>query len=87
MSDYEEENDYDPIKDTAEWAEKLLGKTYTFEDGDRIEVVQVKRRDTGPWITYHAYQGPGIPRKLLMTAEEFDVTYGHLFGLREAETK
>lgn len=81
----EEENDYDPVKDTAEWAEKLLGKIYTFEDGDRIEVVQVKRRDTGPWITYHIYQGPGIPRKLLMTAEEFEVTYGHLFGLREIE--
>ena len=87
MSDFEEEDDYDPVKDTAEWAEKLLGKSYTFEDGDRIEIVQVKRRDQGPWITYHVYQGPGIPRKLLMTAEEFDVTYGHLFGLREAETK
>jgi hypothetical protein len=87
MSDYEEESDYDPVKDTADWVEKLLGKSYTFEDGDRIEVVQIKRRDTGPWITYHIYQGPGIPRKLLMTADEFDITYGHLFGLREAETK
>jgi hypothetical protein len=83
----EEESDYDPVKDTAEWAEKLLGKSYTFEDGDRIEVVQVKRRDIGPWITYHIYLCPGIPRKLLMTAEEFEVTYGHLFGLRDAETK
>jgi hypothetical protein len=87
MSGFDEEDDYDPIKDTAEWAEKLLGKSYTFEDGDRIEIVQIKRRDTGPWITYHIYQGPGIPRKLLMTADEFDITYGHLFGLREAETK
>ncbi len=87
MDEFDELNDYDPVKDTAEWAEKLLGKSYTFEDGDRIEIVQVKRRDQGPWITYHVYQGPGIPRKLLMTAEEFDVTYGHLFGLREAETK
>lgn len=85
MDNFDEADDYDPVKDTAEWAEKLLGKIYTFEDGDRIEVVQVKRRDTGPWITYHIYQGPGIPRKLLMTAEEFDVTYGHLFGLREIE--
>jgi hypothetical protein len=87
MDEFDEVDDYDPVKDTAEWAEKLLGKIYTFEDGDRIEVVQVKRRDTGPWITYHIYQGPGIPRKLLMTADEFDITYGHLFGLREAETK
>lgn len=85
MDNFDEADDYDPVKDTAEWAEKLLGKIYTFEDGDRIEVVQVKRRDTGPWITYHIYQGPGIPRKLLMTAEEFEVTYGHLFGLREIE--
>jgi hypothetical protein len=75
MDPYDE--DYDAVKDTAEWAEKLLGKTYTFEDGDRIEVVQVKRRDTGPWITY--------PRKMVMMAEEFHVTYGHLFGLREVE--
>jgi hypothetical protein len=80
-----EEPDYDPVQDTVEWAEKLLGKSYTFEDGDRIEVVQVKRRDNGPWITYHVHQGPGIPRKLIMMADEFDVTYGHLFGLREAE--
>ena len=85
MDEFDEVDDYDPVKDTAEWAEKLLGKSYTFEDGHRIEVVQIKRRDTGPWITYHIYQGPGIPRKLLMTADEFDVTYGHLFGLREIE--
>ena len=85
MDEFDEADDYDPVKDTAEWAEKLLGKSYTFEDGDRIEIVQVKRRDKGPWITYHVYQGPGIPRKLLMTAEEFDVTYGHLFGLRVIE--
>lgn len=85
MDEFDEFDDYDPVKDTAEWAEKLLGKIYTFEDGDRIEVVQVKRRDTGPWITYHVYQGPGIPRKLLMTAKEFEITYGHLFGLREIE--
>jgi hypothetical protein len=87
MDEAEEFDDYDPVKDTAEWTEKLLGKSYTFEDGDRIEIVQVKRRDNGPWITYHVYQGPGIPRKLLMMADEFDVTYGHLFGLRDAETK
>jgi hypothetical protein len=85
MDEFDEPDDYDPVKDTVEWTEKLLGKSHTFEDGDKIEVVQVKRRDNGPWITYHVYQGPGIPRKLLMMAEEFDITYGHLFGLREVE--
>jgi len=79
----DEFDDYDPVKDTRDWAEKLLGKSHTFEDGDKIEVVQVKRRDTGPWITYHIYQGPGIPRKMVMEAEEFDQTYGHLFGIED----
>lgn len=78
MDDFED--DYDPVKDTHDWAEKLLGKKHTFEDGDSIEVVQVKRRDTGPWITYHIQQGPGIPRKMVMEAREFNETYGHLFG-------
>lgn len=77
------DDDYDPVKDTADWAEKLLGKVYKFEDGDSIEVVQVKRRDTGPWITYHIQQGPGIPRKMVMEANEFNATYGHLFGLHD----
>jgi len=58
----------------------LVGQKYTFEDGDAIEVVQVKRRDDGPWVTYHIHQGPGVPRKLVMSATEFVVTYGHLFG-------
>lgn len=79
----DEFDDYDPVKDTVEWTEKLLGKSHTFEDGDKIEVVQVKRRDTGPWITYHIYQGPGIPRKMVMMADEFSQTYGHLFGIED----
>lgn len=79
----DEFDDYDPVKDTVEWTEKLLGKSHTFEDGDKIEVVQVKRRDTGPWITYHIYQGPGIPRKMVMMADEFNQTYGHLFGIED----
>lgn len=77
------EDDEDPVKATAEWADRLLGKSFTFEDGDRIEVVQVKRRDTGPWITYHIVQGPGIPRKMVMEATEFSATYGHLFGIED----
>lgn len=61
----------------------LVGKIFTFEDGDSLEIVQVKRRDDGAWITYHVHQGPGIPRKLVMSAQEFVVTYGHLFGLAD----
>lgn len=85
MSEPEYEDFVDQEKATAEWAEKLLGKVHVFDDGDKLEIVQVKRRDTGPWVTYHVYQGPGIPRKMVMQVDEFDVTYGHLFGLRDIE--
>ena len=78
-----EDDEEDPVQATIDWANRLLGKSYIFEDGDSIEVVQVKRRDTGPWITYHVTQGPGIPRKMVMTAAEFSATYGHLFGLED----
>jgi hypothetical protein len=61
--------------------EHFVGKSHTFPDGDRIEVFQVKER--GPeqqLVSYYVYQGPGIPRKLVMTLKEFTETYGHLFG-------
>jgi hypothetical protein len=57
----------------------LVGKMHVFEDGDSIEIIQIKRRDSGPWVTFHIKQGPGIPRKLLLSLEEFSSTYGHLF--------
>lgn len=60
--------------------QQLVGQHYTFEDGDSIEVIQVKRRDNGPWVTYHVTQGQGIPRKMVMSLDEFQDTYGHLFN-------
>lgn len=58
----------------------LVGKKYTFPDGDSIEVKQIKPRDPGiNLVTYHLQQGPGIPRKLVMELAEFELTYGHLF--------
>jgi hypothetical protein len=74
-----ENDDYDPVAETIKWDNQLRGKSYIFEDGDKIEIVQVKRRDSGPWVTFHIYQGPGIPRKLLLHIEEFLNSYGHLF--------
>lgn len=59
----------------------LVGQSYTFEDKDSIQIVQIKRRDDGPWVTFHVQQGPGIPRKLVMRIDEFSQTYGHLFGI------
>jgi hypothetical protein len=58
----------------------LVGKKYTFDDGNSIEVVQIKSRDAETHlVTYHVVQGPGIPRKLVMEYTEFMDSYGHLF--------
>lgn len=68
--------DYDPYK--------LVGRKYIFEDGDKIEVIQVKsRNEEEHLITVHITQGPGIPRKLVLNTKEFVEHYGHLFGLVE----
>lgn len=58
----------------------LVGKSYSFDDGDSMTIIQVKRRDDGPWVTYHVQQGPGIPRKMVMPIEEFIDLYGYLFN-------
>ena len=59
----------------------LVGKKHKFDDGDSIEVFQIKSR--GPdqlLVTFFTQQGPGIPRKLVMEYREFMSTYGHLFA-------
>ncbi len=64
----------------------LVGKKYVFEDGDSIEIMQVKYRSEDPLdtlVTVHIQQGPGIPRKLVFNAIDFNNNYGHLFGLSE----
>lgn len=59
----------------------LVGKKFVFADGDYLEVIQIKNRDEDTQlVTYHVQQGPGIPRKLVMTLTEFIATYGYLFG-------
>jgi hypothetical protein len=59
----------------------LVGKSYTFEDGGKIEVIQTKQRDDGLWVHYRISMNDSLPRKLLMRADEFIKTYGHLFGV------
>jgi len=60
--------------------DNVVGLKHQFEDGDSIEVVQVKSRNEElHLVTYHIQQGPGIPRKLIMELNEFIDTYGHLF--------
>lgn len=58
----------------------FVGKSYVFPDGDSITVTQVKVRDGNEeWVTYQTKQGPGVPRKLVMSLHEFNNTYGYLF--------
>ena len=60
--------------------DNIVGIKHQFEDGDSIEVIQVKSRNEEiHLVTYHIQQGPGIPRKLIMELNEFIGTYGHLF--------
>lgn len=59
----------------------LVGKSYTFDDGNSITVMQIKERDGNQlFVTYLVKTGPGIPRKLVLPIEEFLNFYGHLFG-------
>lgn len=65
----------------------IIGKKYTFADGDFLEVIQIKSRSADiNLVTYLVQQGPGIPRKLVMEYNEFIGTYGHLFGKGEPPT-
>ena len=60
----------------------LVGRSYTFEDGNKIEIIQVREVDEhrrGSSVTYLAYQGPGIPQKLILNLEQFIDIYGQLF--------
>lgn len=56
----------------------LVGKNFTFEDGVKCEIIQIKKRDDGDWITFHVI-GKSVPRKVVMKVDEFLNHYGHLF--------
>lgn len=61
---------------------ELLGKTYTFEDGARIEVIQVKPTDEelgSERVTYLTTRGNSIPQKFCIPVDEFIASFGHLF--------
>jgi hypothetical protein len=64
--------------------DRLLGKSYIFEDGGKIEVIQVKQRDDGLWVTYQISMNDSLPRKLIMQRVEFMDHYKHLFGSDDA---
>ena len=60
----------------------LAGKSYVFDDGNKIEVFQIKRTDEdrgGHLVTYHITRGTNLTQKLVMPINEFVNYYGHLF--------
>jgi hypothetical protein len=62
----------------------LVGQSYVFEDGNRIEVIQVKKtdEDRGDYlVTYHVTRGNNIPQKLVLSVAEFLSYYSHLFDV------
>jgi len=59
---------------------ELVGKSYVFPDGSKIEVAQIKQREDGPWVHYYISINASLPRKLVMKHSEFMDQYKHLFG-------
>jgi len=60
--------------------QQYVGKSYTFDDGNSITIMQIKRRDEEQyWVTYSVQNGPGIPARFLLEWEQFKEHYGHLF--------
>jgi hypothetical protein len=62
----------------------LVGQSYVFEDGNKIEVIQVKKTDEnrGDYlVTYHVTHGSNIPPKLVLPVVEFLSYYSHLFDV------
>jgi hypothetical protein len=62
---------------------QLIGKTFVFEDGHSIEVIQIKLKEVNnevtPFVTFYTYQGGPMHRQSVMTYSEFMSTFGHLF--------
>ena len=58
----------------------LVGKSYIFEDGGKIEVIQVKPREDGLWVHYLISMNSSLPKKLVMKHGEFMTNFKHLFG-------
>lgn len=65
------------------------GNKYKFEDGNFIEVIQVKsgefNGENTQIVTYHIGGPKNLPRKLVMEVNEFISNFGHLFEGNEPQ--
>lgn len=59
--------------------QQFVGKSYEFDDGAMIKIVQIKPRDAGYMITYETSFNDSFPQRLVMYEQEFISTFGHLF--------
>lgn len=60
--------------------QKYVGESFTFEDGNSITILQIKRRDEDQyWVTYQVVTGPGVPARFVLEWNQFKDHYGHLF--------
>ena len=69
-------------EDSHTLAHSLVGKSFTFEDGAKIEIIQVKDTDEdrgSHLVTFHVTMGASLPRKQVMNIHDFMSHYSHLF--------
>lgn len=63
--------------------ENYIGKTYEFDDGRSIKIIDVRLRDEGEvqyFVNYEiTYDRSAVPKRLLMTEREFIANFNHLF--------
>jgi hypothetical protein len=72
-----------PITGLAQQYQNLVGTQYEFEDGIKIGIVAVKQRSVGVFVTYEAIYGGALPRRFVVSIDEFNGQFGHLFGLNQ----
>lgn len=58
---------------------QFVGRGFTFDDGARLTVIQVKEREGGWWITFEATFPGSLPRRSVMPESQFIQLYGYLF--------
>jgi hypothetical protein len=70
--------------------QELVGKSYTFDDGNKIKVIQIKVREVDnisqPYVMFEISHTRSLPKRLVMTMNQFVDAYGHLFGLSNQHT-
>lgn len=63
------------------------GNKYVFEDGNFIEVIQIKsgefNGENTQIVTYNIGGPRNLPRKLVMDVNEFISNFGHLFEVND----